>query len=105
MSTHEGHNPIDFGDDDERLKNSGEENLVRQQEQDDIAWLMRHKVGRRLVWRMLEGAGIYKTSFRTDALHTAFLEGRRNWGLEMLHEVVSISPKHYNIMLAENRNG
>lgn len=67
----------------------------------DIKWLMAHKQGRRIVWRYLSEAGVYRSSFVKG--ETEFREGMRNMGLLILNDVHTHSPDRYVEMLTENR--
>lgn len=63
--------------------------LSRDTEESDLKWLVGSKRGRRIVWRLLEQAGVFRLSFNTNAMQMAFNEGNRNYGnrvLAMLHE-------------------
>lgn len=51
------------------------------QEANDWEWLLADERGRRIVLNLLSAAGVYRTSFDTNALKMAFMEGRRNFGL------------------------
>jgi len=51
----------------ERDKTLLKARLRRETEEADYKWLMSSKQGRRIVWRMLEQSGIYRSSFSTDA--------------------------------------
>jgi hypothetical protein len=73
----------------------------RRKEIEDIKWLMAHKAGRRLAWRLLERAGVYRTSFNNSGSITAFNEGQRNMGLFLLAELQEISPDNYLAMIKE----
>lgn len=75
--------------------------LAAQIESEDIKWLMSSKRGRRIVWRLLERAGVYRTSFNTNALTMAFNEGVRNEGLRLVAQLNTSCPGHYTTMLAE----
>jgi hypothetical protein len=55
-----------------------------QAERDELLWLMSDKRGRRLMWRLLTRAGIYRTSFTGDALTSAFREGAKQEGLHQM---------------------
>lgn len=51
----------------------------------DLAWLMSDKRGRRFMWRLLGGLGVYRQSFDPSSTHnTAFLEGQRSVGLLLI---------------------
>jgi hypothetical protein len=73
----------------------------RRKEIEDIKWLMAHKAGRRLAWRLLERAGVYRTSFNNSGSITAFNEGQRNMGLFLLAELQEIAPDNYLAMIKE----
>ena len=74
--------------------------LAEQQERADIVWLMSGPRGRRIVWRLLEKAGVFRQAFNPDALTMAFVEGCRNEGLRLL-SVVHTLPE-YAAMVSEN---
>ena len=82
--------------------NGLEANVERKKEADDIRWLMGHKQGRRFVMRLLEKAGIYRTSF-TGNSETFFREGMRNMGLFVLSEVMEVTPEQFAQMLKEQK--
>lgn len=73
---------------------------LERQEADDTAWLMSGKRGRRIVWRLLDRAGVFRHVFTGDALGTAFAEGCRNEGLRLLAAVHALPD--YSLMVAEN---
>lgn len=84
--------------------------IDKQTEIGDFKWLMSQKRGRRYVWRQLELAGVFQTSFTSDALQMAFSEGQRNQGLRILGFIHEHAPESYLEMLKEqhdrrNRNG
>ncbi len=78
------------------------ERLSRGQEASDVVWLMKSKQGRRVVWRHLERAGVFRSVFSTNAMQMAFNEGHRNYGLVMLDAVNRLAPDAYPVMMAEN---
>jgi len=78
-------------------------NLARDQEVEDIKWLMSNKRGRRIVFRALERAGIWRSSFNTNALAMSFSEGQRNEGLRLLSQVTMHCPDRYTEMLKESK--
>lgn len=79
--------------------------LLRESEEADFKWLMSNKRGRRIVWRLLDSAGVFRSSFSTVAMQMAYNEGYRNYGnrtLALLHEHC---PELYPQMIKENTNG
>ena len=74
----------------------------RQVEANDIKWLMSTKQGRRVVWRLLSEAGIYRTSF-TGNSETFFREGKRQMGLFLVAEVHTHATDAYPLMVQESK--
>lgn len=70
---------------------------------DDIKWLMSNKRGRRIVFRALERAGVWRLSFNTNALSMAFNEGMRNDGLRLMAQITAYCPDRYAEMLKESK--
>lgn len=75
---------------------------ARRVEVEDIEEILNSKAGRRFTWRMLERAGVYRTSFNNSGSVTAFNEGRRDIGLFLMAEIHEIAPEQYLAMLREN---
>lgn len=75
--------------------------LAREVEANDIKWLMSSKQGRRVMWRRLERAGVFRTSF-TGNSETFFKEGMRNMGLLDIADITTHAPEGYALMLTEN---
>ena len=78
--------------------------LRRETELDDLKKIISNNSGRRAIWRILEQAGLYRTSFTGNST-TFFNEGQRNMGLWLLNEVVSADKQHYLSMIEENDVG
>jgi len=75
-------------------------------EGDDFKWLMSSRRGRRVVWRLMELTGVFRSSFDPTAMRMAYNEGFRNFGLRMLSIIQSYCPELYNTMTLENtQNG
>lgn len=74
----------------------------RATEGDDLKWLMGSKRGRRIVWRLLSQAGVFRLSFSTNAMQMAFNEGQRNFGNSTLALIHSQCPELYPVMVKEN---
>ena len=99
MSTYD---PLDLrGQERDKAERELRERLERQEEESDIKWLMSSKRGRRIVWRQLDQAGVFRSSFNTNAMSMAFAEGGRNQGLRLLASVHALCPEHYPAMMKE----
>jgi len=68
----------------------------------DFKWLMGSKRGRRMIWRQLDRAGVFRLSFNPNAMQMAFAEGNRNEGLRTLASVHAQCPELYPVMVKEN---
>ncbi len=79
--------------------------LQAETEISDIKWLMKGPRGRRHIWRQLEQAGVFRSSFNTNAMTMAFQEGQRNLGLRLLGMVHEHCPELYPIMVEESTHG
>jgi hypothetical protein len=88
----------------ENAEHSAEE--VRKQDEQaalDWAWLLNDKRGRRIVWGLLSGAGVFKTVFQSGDPHvTSFRDGVRNQGLAVLSRVLKHDPGAFAQMMREN---
>jgi hypothetical protein len=69
---------------------------------DDIKWLMGSRRGRRIVWRLLERTGVFRSSF-TGNSETFFREGMRNVGLMLMAQINEACPEQYTQMVQEQR--
>lgn len=74
---------------------------------DDLGYVLSTTQGRRALWRLIDGqCGTVGPSFTTgggvdSALVTAFNEGRRSIGIELMQQAQRIAPKEFLRMLAE----
>lgn len=78
--------------------------LTRDTEEADFKWLMSSKRGRRIVWRLLDRAGVFRLSFNTNSMAMAFAEGNRNEGLRTIGLIHSLCPELYPVMVREQVN-
>jgi hypothetical protein len=78
--------------------------LTRQQQVDDLKWLMAHASGRRFVGRLLQETGVLRTSFHHSGSTMAFNEGRKTIGYFLTGELLDITPDAYLRLLKEFRN-
>lgn len=74
--------------------------LQRKREIEDFKWLVGHKQGRRLLWRLLSMTGVF-TSSMTGNSQTFFNEGRRDIGLQLMAEVNEHSLEAFVQMMKE----
>jgi hypothetical protein len=79
------------------------EHLAALTEEEDWQWLMEDIRGRRIVRRLLETTGVYRTSF-TGNSETFFREGSRNVGLQILNLVMSHAPSQHLPMMTETQS-
>jgi hypothetical protein len=75
--------------------------LREENEESDLKWLMGSERGRRIVWRLLERAGVFQSSFTANALTEAFEKGQRDYGLWVLGVTTEAGPENYAQMLKE----
>ncbi len=73
-------------------------------EASDFKWILSNRRGRRFIWRLLEQAGVFRTSFTSDPHSTAFNEGQRNAGLRILDLINRAAPDVYAVMLKEAKD-
>jgi len=78
--------------------------LERESEESDFRWLMGSRRGRRIVWRILEQAGTFRSSFSPTAMQMAFNEGFRNYGNKTLAMIHQYCADLYPTMVKENTN-
>ena len=69
---------------------------------DDIAWLMGSKQGRRVMWGLLSECGVFRSSM-TGNSYTFFNEGARNVGLTQLANIHRVCPERYAAMVKESK--
>lgn len=97
------YDPLDVqGQQREREAQAEREQLARDEEDGDLKWLLGSKRGRRIVWRLLSSAGVFRSSFSTNAMQMSFNEGHRNYGLGMLNAIHRVAPDAYPVLIAEN---
>jgi hypothetical protein len=74
---------------------------TRRRELEDLRWLLGHPQGRRVAARLLEEAGVFRTSFNHSGSVMAFNEGRRHVGLFITSELMEASADGYLKILKE----
>ena len=78
--------------------------LAYRTEIDDVKWLMSDKRGRRIVWRILEEACVFKLSFDASPIVMSFNEGRRSEGLRLMATLHEHCSARYQEMVEEAQN-
>lgn len=97
------HDPYDLQSQEQQKEDRASRvRLNAQTDADDLKWLMSNKRGRRIVWRQLERAGVYRTPFNTNAMLMAHACGEKNDGLRMLAQLFEVCPERYAEMLTEH---
>lgn len=94
-----------FDDDDARVAEQAATAARRAaRERDDWRWLLGDPRGRRIVWSLLEGAGVFRSSFSAgQSDQTAFNEGGRNTGLRILTHVMEADADAFLTMQRDAR--
>lgn len=77
------------------------ERTRREQQVEDIKWLMAHAPGRRIVTRLIEETGLFRTSFHTSGSVMSLNEGRKQIGYFLQAELVAITPDAYLKLLKD----
>lgn len=75
---------------------------VRRKELDDLRWLLGHPQGRRIIGRLLDQTGVYRTSYSHSGSLMAFNEGRRDIGLFITAELSEASAEGFMKVLVEH---
>lgn len=99
------HDPLDLrGQEREKEDKNLRARLERENEEADLKWLMSSKRGRRVIWRLMDQAGVFRLSFNTNAMQMAFSEGNRNFGNRILAMIHTLCPELYPVMVKEQQN-
>lgn len=78
------------------------ERTERDKELDDLRFVMGVPQGRRVLFRILDRCGVYRSSF-TGNSQTYFNEGERNIGLYVLSEMTEAKEERIFQMMRENK--
>jgi len=76
---------------------------LRHERDASFCWLMADRRGRRVVWRLLSDAGVFRASMAATPELTAFNEGRRATGLALLADISRLCPERFAEMQLEAR--
>ena len=72
------------------------------QAREDLRAVLSTPEGRRFAWSILSACGVYARSFTGEPLSSAFNEGRRSVGIEILERIEAQAPGSYQTMLKES---
>lgn len=98
-----GHDPFALDRMEDSEKAFAQKAKQRQaQRTSDLKWLLNGRRGRRIVYDMLEDAGVFRSSFSTNAMEMAFNEGMRDKGLHLTQFIMQTCPEHWTTMNKEN---
>lgn len=92
-----------FQADEDRHALAEKQRELQLQLEDDIRLVMSHQSGRRFVWRYLDRAGMWRSSFTGDRQGTDFREGMRNVALMLWADLQKACPELLRTMQEENR--
>jgi len=76
---------------------------IQSQEVEDFKWLMSTKRGRRMVLRLLDETGVFRTSYDGATNQTMFNEGQRNVGLRYMAKLTEHTPEQFAAMITERK--
>lgn len=71
----------------------------------DFVWLMSGPRGRRIVRRLLDRAGVFRTSFHPNTMEMSRQEGAKQTGYWLLAQIDRLCPRGYTTMMQEHRDG
>ncbi len=78
---------------DAQKKISQIEKRKRERDTADLKKVLSDVEGRRVIWRILSEAGVFRGSFNQNALAMAFNEGKRDIGLLLIGEINANMPQ------------
>lgn len=86
----------------QETKSKQQQKLDEQEARNDIIAVLGTAAGRRYIWRQLENARVFSSSYAQQSNQTFFREGQRNVGLRMFTEVLDASPELFLQMQKEH---
>jgi len=92
--------PFDAGDEKQVKENKTNHALVRQQEIEELKFILSTYGGRAFIWRLLSKCGVYRAA-SGDPYEVARGEGKRDIGLWTIEELFTSAPEAYTIMRNE----
>ncbi|MBA1159380.1 hypothetical protein [Microvirga mediterraneensis] len=74
---------------------------IATRERDDLRKVLDSREGRRVLWSLLDAAGVYGLSYTGEAMSTGFNEGRRSVGITLLQKIEDLAPGSFLTMQRE----
>jgi len=100
----EGHDPYDnHAQEAAEAKEAEAKRLERDREVDDFKWLMGHRQGRRVMWRLLSMTGLFRNPHVPGTDDVLFRCGEQNIGQQLLAEIHLLCPEQYHGMVKEHQ--
>lgn len=86
----------------EPLEQTREQILLEIQLADDFRDIMNTIGGRRYFWNLIADCQCYQPIFHENHAIMSIREGKRQIGLRLLHQINTICPELYQVMVNEN---
>lgn len=102
-SARQRHEIYDASDPDQVAKRKGDEKRQREREVNDLRAVLQTDQGRRVMWRLLEHCGVFRSTFTGHGARDAFNEGARNVGLFVMGELIAADPDALTAMMQESK--
>lgn len=104
MAANPQHDTFDLEGQERAKEKAAKDAALRERlEAEGLKWIMQNRRGRRFIYGVIERAGVYRSSFHTNALTMAHNEGRRNEGLELTSRIMEHCPELWTQMLGEQK--
>lgn len=88
---------------DDKKRQEQKQKLKRENDLDDLKYLMQSHQGRRFFWRLLGHCSVYNSIFNTNALVQSHNSGKQDVGHFVQGEIIQASPDGYLKMQSEHQ--
>ena len=87
----------------EQLKDSANARRKKKRDKEisDLRKVLGMVEGRRLIWKLMSEAGVFRSSFDQSDMSMAFNEGRRDMGLMLMDDILKVAPQSFSQMQKE----
>lgn len=83
---------------------SPEQRAAREQELEDLKFVMASPQGRRFIKRFLDDGHVFHPCY-TGNSETFYREGKREFALKYFNDVLQSCPEKWHLMMQENKKG